>query len=171
MYFKKLWPRALFGALMLLPGYCLGQNSAKPLFFAKSDAANDKDMEQQLIKLDKEFAAAEVRADTVAVDSLLADDFILVHAHSGPQRKAALLDELKSGKRRYEGIDVTNLQVHLYGTTALTVGRCVIRIKAGSQINTLPSYYLNVWVRQQGKWRMVSEQYTPIPAPPAGAGK
>ena len=166
MYFKSLWPRALFGALMLLPGFCLGQNSVTPLPFAKSDAAKDKDVEQQLIKLDQEVATAVGRADTAALDRLLTDDFIIIHTHSTSDRKAAFLNLLKSEKQPYELLSLENIQVNLYGTTAVTTGQCFVK-----RTNTVRTVFLSVWVKQQGKWRMAAWETTPIPAPPAGAGK
>lgn len=168
MFAKSPFPLALFCALVVVPLIAAGQNSAGPLSFAASDAARDKSIGEQFIKLDQEIATAVSRADTATLDRLLADDFIIIHTHSTSDRKAAFLNLLKSEKQPYELLNLENIQVDLYGATAVTTGRCLVK-----RTNTVATVFLSVWVKQQGKWRMAAWETTPIPATPspARAGK
>lgn len=154
---------------VLVPSYSLGQESGKPLALAKPDAAMDKGMEQQLIRLTQEFAAAERRSDTAVLDRLLSDDFTFTHSGGRVDPKTVYLDSLKTGSRRYETFDLENVQVRLYGAAALATGHLHIKvINTGRPPNEFLSQYTFVWVRQQS-WRMVALQLTLIPETPAAA--
>ena len=162
MFLKCVLVFAFCCALVLVPGSSLGQEPGKAISSARSGAAMGRSIEQQLMKLTEEFAAAEVRGDMAALDSLLADDFAHTHSTGRVATKAKDMDDIKSGRRRYESIHLEDLQVRLYGTTALTLGRARIQVINLGKTSNNYIQFLNVWVQQQGKWRMVAWQTTRV---------
>ena len=79
-------------------------------------------MEEELLKLENEFAKAVTDNDADAVDGLLADDWIIVDSDGGIIDKARFLGVIKSGALSHEMMESADLRVRLYGNTAVVTG-------------------------------------------------
>ena len=79
-------------------------------------------MQEELVKLEKEFAQAVTKNDADAVDGFLADDWIIVDPDGGIIDKARFLGVIKSGVLSHELMESADLRVRLYGNTAVVTG-------------------------------------------------
>jgi ketosteroid isomerase-like protein len=114
---------------------------------------------------ERHFFNALLEADVQRLDRLLADDFVLIDVLSGGENsKTALLAAVGAGQVRFEAIEPTaEPRVRIYeGTTAVVGGRTRMTGRLGDTAFTVASRYTHVYTRQQGRWRLVSAQGTPI---------
>jgi ketosteroid isomerase-like protein len=79
-------------------------------------------MEEELLKLENEFARAVASNDADALDGILADDWIIVDPDGGIIDKARFLGIIKSGILSHELMESTDMRVRLYGNTAVVTG-------------------------------------------------
>ena len=110
--------------------------------------------------------SAQARADTAALDQLITSDFRRLTV-DGIQNKATFLDDLKTGKTRFEILEPNDVKVHVYGATAILSGG--FRLKDSS--SDTQNLFLDVWVQQKGKWKTTAWIADPHPQPGGGAGR
>ena len=170
MFIRCLLVFAFACALIALPGRGFGQGPAQASPATKAGASQNAAVEQELIKLTQEFAAAERGADAPTLDRLTSDDFTFTHSSGNVQPKASYVESLKVGTRRYENFDLENVTVRLYGTAAITSGHVHVKVGgSGRSTHDFQAQCSFTWIQQQG-WRMVALQLTEIPQRPAGSG-
>jgi hypothetical protein len=110
-----------------------------------------------------EFFTALVEDGLEALDRVLADDFSLIDVMRGAEiTKASLLVVLGSGQLWFEVIEPADQRVRLYQATAVVTGRTRMSGRFGGTPFEALSRYTHVYVEQQGRWRLVAAQGTPI---------
>jgi hypothetical protein len=114
-----------------------------------------------LLKRNEEMFGAHTRADA-ALDQFLASDFIRLTV-DGIRNKAGFLNDLKTGKTRFEIFEPNDVKVHVYGTSAVLIGGFRMKDAASDTQNS----FLDVWVQQKGKWRAAAWIADPHPQPQA----
>jgi ketosteroid isomerase-like protein len=70
---------------------------------------------------------------------------------------------MRSGTVKYESIEPRDVQVRVYGNTAVITGAGRFRVTARGEKLDNQLRYTNVWVLRDGRWQMVSWQSTKIP--------
>jgi arsenate reductase (thioredoxin) len=135
----------------------------------KSSRESKPSGEQDPLAVDRRFFSALIAADVKSLDRLLADDFILIDVMRGAEvTKEAFLAVLGTGQIRFEAIEPAENRVRRYQTTAIVTGRTRMNGRFGDTPWAASSRYTHVYVQQQGPWRMVSAQGTPIAPEPDG---
>jgi ketosteroid isomerase-like protein len=116
---------------------------------------------------DDAFFAALVAGDAARLDSLLAEDFLIVDiAGGGVTPRDVFLDAVRSGALRFAAIDPEGeSDVRRYDGTAIVVGATRMRGAFGGEAFAAHSRYTHVFVRRPDGWRLASAQGTPIAAP------
>jgi Domain of unknown function (DUF4440) len=128
----------------------------------KTDTAGLSALEQSLLKRNEDMFGAQARADTAALDQFYTGDFFRLTV-DGIQNKARFLDDLKTGKVRFEILEPNDVRIHVYGTTAILAGGFRMKNSASDTQNV----FLDVWVQQKGKWRTAAWIADPHPQPQA----
>lgn len=157
----------------------LGQTKDKQADQKK--AVPNSQAEQEIMKLENELVEAGLRGDAAATDRLMADDYFfmtrdgVVHENL----KAALLLRMKSGESRGDLLErmksgesdepkpqptkIDDAQVHIYGDTGVVIVRSTYKSRGkDGRVVEIPTRYLHVWARQQGRWRLVAGSSTRI---------
>ena len=134
-------------------------------------AAEGNSPRQQIRDLEARRFAAMVRADGAELGRLLADDLTYGHSSGQLDTKASLLAALASGKLRYESLVPGDETVRIYADTAVGTGEVAVRAQAGDQKLDATLRFTDVWVQQDGRWRLVAWQSTRVPAPPVAPAK
>src|SRR5512135_3873154 len=83
--------------------------------------------EQELIKLEEEWANANVKADVAFLDRILAADWTWTDADGVIWSKTESLAVLKSGQDKVTSMVVDDMKVRVYGNTAVVTGRTTIK--------------------------------------------
>jgi len=113
----------------------------------------------KLRDLVRQWDDATVKGDAAALDRLLADEFAFV----GGVRRKAYLDSVKtkSADTLVESAVSQNVQVQIYGDTAVVTGVDVIKGKNGGQPYDNKYLYMDVWVKRAGRWQCVKVYSNP----------
>jgi ketosteroid isomerase-like protein len=108
------------------------------------------------------FAAAE-QDDLDGLGGLLADDLTYTHSTGELQTKAQFLDRLKSGKLKFKKIEPSDLQVRVYGATAIITGTAKLAVVSDGQPKDVNIRFTDAWVNRAGRWQLVAWQSTKLP--------
>ena len=118
--------------------------------------------EQALIKIQHDWAEARMKGDSSYTQRLEAENCTVVWPDGSIVNKR---EDLKSmtGDIVFAEFKIDDLQVRLYGDTAIVVGQGTIRAHEGNQ-NLLGGKFVwtDTFVKQNGAWKVVASQVTPV---------
>lgn len=149
------------------------------LFFAQAQAAPtpgraNADDEQEITSLLRQFAAAQKDYDAGKLDQLLAPDYVEVSPVGEVDSRAKVIgfyapEKKKERQGELLSYELDEISTRLYGDTAVVIARLPFTVKAPDGQSVSRALRCTFVCRKaQGKWRIVSTQYTGIrpPAPP-----
>jgi ketosteroid isomerase-like protein len=128
---------------------------------APGQTRKDK-MQDELLKVEKEFSKAIVKNDADAIGQFLTDDWIIIDPDGGKIDKARFLDVIKSGTLTHEMMESSDATVRIYGDTAIVTGLTTTKGKYMGQGFTTQERATDFFVKQGGRWRCVFSQLTPF---------
>jgi ketosteroid isomerase-like protein len=117
-------------------------------------------VEEELLKLEKEFARAIVKNDAEAIGQFLADDWVIIDPDGGVIDKSRFLSVIKSGTLTHEVMECDDVWVRTYGDTALVSGLTRTKGKFMGQEFSTQERATDVFVMQNGRWQCVFSQLT-----------
>ena len=126
-------------------------------------SANQKGNDGQAVRqLLNQASAALSRNDTVALDRIYADSYTLTNENGVLLTKAPRLAAIKSGELKFESVAFDEVNVRLYGNTAVATYRVTSRAQfkgqeAGGQFRSTVTL-----VKMKGRWQLVAAQTTSI---------
>lgn len=124
-------------------------------------------VEDQLVALGQEWAAAELRGDAVTLNDMLADDFVGIGPRGFMLTKEQWLARYLSGDLRQDSLIRDEMRVRVYGDAAVATGR---QTQQGAfQGHDIAGQFrvTQVFVRQGGRWLLAAMHLSPI----AGEGR
>jgi len=106
---------------------------------------------------------AIVRKDRAAIEQNMSEDFRQIDSAGNVEAKASFVDGLTSPDLQIDPYVVEDFDVRVYGDVALLSGRT--RMTGRNQGTPFTSHYryIDVYVRRQGQWKVVSVQISRIP--------
>ena len=130
-----------------------------------ADEAEDKEshisVEQELRRKNEEWVRALVNCDGATLGLLMADDCIFTYPLEGDD-KAQFINDIQTGEIVVEYLDSDNVDVRIYGVTAIVSARDTARwLYAGREIS---GQYrsLHVYAKRDAGWQIVAIQSCPI---------
>jgi uncharacterized protein (TIGR02246 family) len=117
-------------------------------------------VEQAIRRMDDERIQAQIHADAAALDRIYADDFIGVGPSGTVRTKPQVLADFTSGNLKFQTITTDDVQVRVYGNTAVETGRSTIIGQDKGKAVPRDNRFTRVWVKQQGRWRLVANHYS-----------
>ena len=123
-------------------------------------------VEQSIKALTAQLDQAALKGDAAPYEKLAAGDYTSINIFGTTSTKADILEGLKSGKIKFEAIDVLDMKVRVYGDTALV--NYTENVKGRSGDTDLSGQYrtVRVWVKRKGQWQAVSFQATRVAPQP-----
>ncbi len=117
-------------------------------------------VEQVIRKLDNERIQAQIHADAAALERIYADDFIGVGPSGTVRTKPQVISDFTSGDLRFQSITTDDVRVRVYGNAAVETG--LSTMNGQDKGNAVPhdTRFTRVWVKQQGRWRLVANHYS-----------
>jgi ketosteroid isomerase-like protein len=76
-------------------------------------------MEEEVLKVEKDFAQAIIQNDPGTIERFVADDWIIINADGGIIDKARFLGVIKSGTLTHDMMESDDMRVRLYGDSAI----------------------------------------------------
>jgi ketosteroid isomerase-like protein len=119
-------------------------------------------MEEELVKLEKEFTDAIVKSDPEAIGRFVTEDWIIINADGGIIDKERFLEVIKSGTLTHEMMQSDDIRVRVYGDSAVVSALTRSKGKFMEQEFTTHERSTDVSVRHDGQWRCVLTQLTPF---------
>jgi ketosteroid isomerase-like protein len=122
--------------------------------------SSERAMQEELLRLEKEFTQAVINNDTEAIGYFLADDWIIVDPDGHFIDKSRFLGVIKSGALSHEIMESDDLRVRLYGNTAIVTALTKSKGKFMGQDFTSCERATDIFVKQDDRWRCVFTQLT-----------
>ena len=117
----------------------------------------------QIKKLEQQRNEAILKGDTATLDKLTSDDYTNTTAQGKIEKKADIMDGFKSGKIKFDSRELSDLDVRVYGNTAVVTGQVNQKATNNGVDTSGQSRFTRVYVKQKGRWVSVANQATPIP--------
>jgi ketosteroid isomerase-like protein len=117
-------------------------------------------VEEAIKKLDNERIQAQIHADATALDRIYAADFIGVGPSGIVRTKPQVILDFTSGDLRFRSITTDDVQVRVYGDTAVETGFSTMIGQDKGKTVPRDTRFTRVWVKQQGRWRLVANHYS-----------
>ncbi len=121
-------------------------------------------LEQEVIDLSKEKWRWMSGRNVDALDALFHEKAVFVHM-GGSWGKAQELDIIKSGGIHYKKADIHEVSVNIIGTTAVLLNRITLLAVVGGNEVTKPFMVTEVYVQQDGSWKLTSLSFTKLLTP------
>lgn len=119
---------------------------------------------KELLKLEDEENQAFLNRDTKVLDHLYADSLAWTRPNGEFLNKVQVLENLRSGKTKYDSIRHHDVCVRIYGNTAILTGTSTTDlVYEGKPMNRFRRFG-EIWVKQGGKWQLVARQVSPGPS-------
>ena len=106
---------------------------------------------------------AIVRKDRAAIEENMAEDFRQIDGQGNVETRRSFVDDLLAPDLSIDPYTVADFDVRLYGDVALLSGRT--RMTGRYQGKPFSSHYryIDIYVRRDGRWRIVSVQISKLP--------
>ncbi len=119
---------------------------------------------QEVINLSKEKWRWMSECEIDTLDALFHEKAVFVHM-GGSWGKEQELDIIRSGRIHYKKADIHEVSVNMIGTTAILLNRItLLAVVGGSQV-TNPFEVTEVYVQQDGSWKLASMSFTKLLTP------
>jgi Domain of unknown function (DUF4440) len=124
---------------------------------SKADAVID-----EIKALEDRRYRAMLAGDIAVLDDLCSDNLIYTHSKADYDDKRSYLH--KVGTRYFTYLEITHPadRILVVDGAALVTGRMTAKVSVVGTIVQVDNRYLAVWVREQGAWKFVAYQPTPI---------
>lgn len=158
------------GALVLLASCSAAKENAAPSPTTNTVAASstDPDVEQELIKLDKEWSDVYKKADPrnqAILERVLANEYVYVEHDGRITNKEQDMAFVKTMGPASESEPAnSDYKVRVYGDTAVMTHQSVdTRKEADGKEHRTRTFALHVFVKRDGRWQIVAAQRTRLP--------
>lgn len=120
-------------------------------------------VERQLIDLERQLSEALVKEDAAVLDRLWSNDLVFTFPNGKVSTKAQRLASQKPSDQSSQSTNINDqVKVHLYGNTAVVTVLSTWKGKAGAQEYSDQYQATHVWVKQQGRWQLVSAHVSQV---------
>ena len=120
--------------------------------------------EQAVHEATQRWLEATVRADADSLDELLDEAYTFTHATTAiTDTREEWLESFRSGRRRYKTWEISDVSVRLFPCAAVMTGHGHQEVVRESGVFDLNTSFTNVWIEQNGQWKLVVWQATLMP--------
>ena len=124
----------------------------------------------ELTRLSDAWDKAIIRKDEKAIADNMAEDFRQIDPRANLETKKSFVAGILDPKLTIDPYTVEEFEVRLYGDTALLSGRTHMTGKYDGEVFESNYRYIDIYVRRNGAWKIVSVQITRIPPAKKPAG-
>jgi len=126
-------------------------------------AAPAADLAAQLKAQADAWDKAIVRKDRAAIEANMAEDFRQIDGRGNVETRASFVEGLVSPDLVIDPYTVEDFDVRVYGDTALLSGHTRMTGRYQGQAFKSHYRYIDIYVRRDGAWKIVSVQISRIP--------
>jgi hypothetical protein len=126
-------------------------------------SANQKGNDEQAVRqLLNDISAALTRNDSAALDRIYANEYTLINESGVLTTKAPRLAAIKSGELKYESVSFDDVNIRLYGNTAVATYRVTSKGQFKGQEIGGQFLATSTYVKMKGRYQLVAAQVTRI---------
>jgi ketosteroid isomerase-like protein len=134
---------------------------------ARSISPTDGATEQVLVS-EHAWAKAAADGDAARMAGLMADDYVEIVMETDPgtknsrwvtTSKAEWVNLVRSGREKYQSVELRNLKVYSHGDIATVTGEYSQTATKDGKDNSGSGIYVNTWVRKNRNWQVVSSVF------------
>ncbi|HEX4440459.1 MAG TPA: nuclear transport factor 2 family protein [Thermoanaerobaculia bacterium] len=125
---------------------------------ADGPSADDR-TKAELMQLERDIGRANVERDAAFFDRVEADEFVFTDSGGGLTTKKEDVDGVRKPANpdvKLLAYDVDDMQVRVYGETAVVTGRVTMRQNVKGEERTGRTRFTDVFVRRDGRWQLVA---------------
>jgi len=148
---KTCWLLVLLVAIVL---------PALPQDAMRADANSPDEAEVKRVELD--MAQTIIHADWNQYSAHLMDDYMLSDRNGVIQNKAAMMAALREGNEKVLDFAPEELNVRVYGDTAIVTGHFTVVQRRNGRVDTFLSRQTDVFLKRGGKWLLAASQATSV---------
>jgi ketosteroid isomerase-like protein len=119
--------------------------------------------EEELLKLEKEFADLIVRNDLGGIGRLVADDWIIIDSNGEIVERTRFFEIIKSGALTHDMMESEDFRVRVYGDSAVVTAVTRTKGKFMGQEFSTQERATDVFVKRDGRWQCVLTHLTRFP--------
>lgn len=119
--------------------------------------------EQTVLASEQEWVNVALAQDADKFASFLADEYVELAPGARTVDKATWVSAIRSGKTKYESVELSNLIVRVYGDTAVVLGDFTQKATSGGKDNSAAGKYVNTWINRDGRWQLVASGFSTTP--------
>jgi ketosteroid isomerase-like protein len=135
---------------------------AATLFSVMPALSQSNGVADRIRALDKAERDAAVRGDTALEEKYTAANCVSINPGGGVSPCEQNLAAMKSGDLKLDTFDVDQEEVEVHGDTAVVTGRNHVRGSFKGHAFDSWARHSRVWVKENGAWKLVLFQETPI---------
>jgi ketosteroid isomerase-like protein len=123
-------------------------------------AALHSSAEEELLSVERKYLDAHIQRDVAALDSVLADDFVVVHRFGRIGDKAERLALVDNPDFTFLAVDTSDVDVFVNGDEGMVTGLAIVRGRYADHEFLSPQYrYTRKYEKREGRWQIVSVQF------------
>ena len=122
----------------------------------------DLSVKEQIKSLEEERNRAILRGDAATLERMTSDDYTFITLRGELRTKAEIVKGFQSGSFKYESRTISELNVRVYGDTAIVTGRSTQKGMENGEDYSGDYRFTRVYLKQNGCWVTVALQITPI---------
>jgi hypothetical protein len=123
-----------------------------------------ENLEQEVIRLSKEKWDWMAARNADALDALFHEKSVFVHM-GGAWGKEREMEIIQSGGIHYKQTDIHEVSVNIIGNTAVLLNKITLLAVVGGNEVTNPFMVTEVYVQQEGGWKLASLSFTRLLTP------
>jgi ketosteroid isomerase-like protein len=113
--------------------------------------------QQEVLQFERDACKAFLEADVVAMERVLTPDFTLTLSNGEVSTRADEIDELRSGKVRYDVFENYDMLARLYGNdTAIVLGKTRVKGTADGKPFDRVVQFTDTLIKRHGRWQLAA---------------
>ena len=116
--------------------------------------------EEELLRVEKEFAEAIVKNDLEGIERLVADDWIIIGPDGEIVERSRFFEVIKSGAMTHDTMESEDFRIRIYGDSAVVTGITRTKGKFMGQEFSTKERATDVFVKRDGRWQCVLTHLT-----------
>jgi len=121
--------------------------------------------EAELNRLEDLRYQAMKDVDNATLDKIFADEFVYQTLQGETHSKQSYIASLQKGDVKINSFQRENSRVKFLGDVATVMATTHLDVVLGGEAKKLSLFYLNVWVKRDGRWQLLQRQSTALPKP------
>lgn len=117
---------------------------------------------EEVRRLDKELSVATWTGDALWFEQNLDEDFMLITPNGTSRTKRDVVSELATPGMKMDPFDSFELQIRIYGDSAVVNGRRLQHFILGRARYANDVRYTGVYVKRKGRWLLASEHVSNV---------